>query len=535
MNDARAADYARPPTGLLPEARVNGPRRKIPPVRDGRTHADGRGTPSRADALLPSLPAEGEPPSNLTASPGRPRSLPGGSPRLLMIVPWLTMGGADKFNLDLVEQLTSRGYEITICTTREGDNSWQPRFARFTSDIFIRDESIGLREYPHLLGDIIESRQIDLVLISNSTLGYQLLPYLRSRCSGTTFVDYCHIYEEYWRDGGHPLSAVTFQEFLDLNIVSNQDLKEWMVRRGGDAQRIEVCYTNVDALRWDPGRYSRSEIRQELSVRESEPLVLYAGRLCEQKRPRVLAKVMLELCRQRLKFVCLVAGDGEERSFLEYFVWRHRLGKHVRLLGEVSNDRVRELMAAADIFFLPSQWEGIALTLFEAMAMELVPVSSDVGGQRELVTPDCGFLIPHGDNQLHEYVSVMRQLIESPDLRQTLGAAARQRILERFTIDEMGDRMVELFGKAQELAKTSPRAVVGEQEGLTSATLAMEQSQAEETAGETRSLTSLRRSRLWHLGRRAVRTAPGWLVYQAALWVAGKLGLRDHGTAAAAR
>jgi glycosyltransferase involved in cell wall biosynthesis len=50
-------------------------------------------------------------------------------------------------------------------------------------------------------------------------------------------------------------------------------------------------------------------------------------------------------------------------------------------------------MAATDIFFLPSQWEGIALTLFEAMAMQLVPVAADVGGQRELVTPDCGFLI----------------------------------------------------------------------------------------------------------------------------------------------
>jgi glycosyltransferase involved in cell wall biosynthesis len=535
MNNSQGPDYAWPRLGPLPQARVNGPRRKVPALRDRRTHVAGRATPSRAGALLPSVPAEGESASNLTASPARPKRSRGDSPRLLMIVPWLAMGGADKFNLDLVEQLTERGFEITICTTRESDNSWLPRFAQFTSDIFIQDGSMGLRDYPHFLGDIIESRQIDLVLISNSTLGYQLLPYLRSRCAGTTFVDYCHIYEEYWRDGGHPRSAVTFQQFLDLNIVSNQDLKEWMVRRGGDAQRIEVCYTNVDALRWDPGRYSRSEIRQELSVRESEPLVLYAGRLCEQKRPRVLAKVMLELCRQRLKFVCLVAGDGEERSFLEYFVWRRRLGKHVRLLGEVSNDRVRELMAAADIFFLPSQWEGIALTLFEAMAMEVVPVSSDVGGQRELVTPECGFLIPLGDNELHEYVSVLRQLIESPDLRETMGAAGRRRILDHFTIDRMGERMVELFRKAQELAKTSPRAVVGEQEGLTSATLAMEQSQAGETAGETRSLTSLRRSRLWHLGRRAVRTVPGWLVYQAALWVAGKLGLRDHGTAAASR
>jgi len=51
-------------------------------------------------------------------------------------------------------------------------------------------------------------------------------------------------------------------------------------------------------------------------------------------------------------------------------------------------------MAAADILLLPSVNEGLAIVLLEALAMELVPVAADVGGQRELLTPDCGFLIP---------------------------------------------------------------------------------------------------------------------------------------------
>jgi len=449
-------------------------------------------------------------------------------PRVLMIVPWLTMGGADRFNLDLAEQVVARGFEITICAAEEGDNSWLPQFARLTPDIFILHHFLRLTDYPRFLRYLIQSRQVDVVLVSNSELGYQLLPYLRSRCPQVTYVDYNHMEEEYWKNGGHPRSGVGYQELLDLNVVSSQHLKEWMVDKGADASRIEVCYTNIDSERWDPAGYSRSEIRQELAVPEEVPLILYAGRLCEQKRPRFFATVMLELARRKPDFQCLVAGTGPEQRFLEIFILRYRLGRHVHLLGRVSNERMREFMAAADIFFLPSQWEGIALTLFEAMAMQAVPVSADVGGQSELVTPDCGFLIPQGENELQEYVSVLKQLIESAELRASMGAAGRQRILEHFTIEQMAERMIGLLNRAQELSKVSPRLTVGKGLGLECATMAIEYTRLDRLAEELQSLSPIRRSRFWRLGQRAVDTFPGWLIYEAVHAIARKLGARDE-------
>jgi glycosyltransferase involved in cell wall biosynthesis len=446
--------------------------------------------------------------------------------RILMILPWLSIGGADKFNLDLVEQLTRRGSETTICTTRESHNPWLPHFAALTSDILIREESPDLRDYPQFLGEIVESRQIEVVLISNSTLGYQLLPYLRSRYPAVTFVDYNHIWEEYWRDGGHPRSAIAYQDLLDLSIVSNEDLKKRMVSEGADAGRIEVCYTNVDTDRWDPSKYSRSEIRRALAVPEKEPLILFAGRISAQKRPRLLATILHELARRKLRFRCVVAGAGPEQRFLQLFILRHGLRGCVRLVGEVSNERIRELMAAADIFLLPSYWEGIALTLFEAMAMEVVPVSADVGGQRELVTAGCGFLVQRGDNELQEYTSVLEHLIGSPQLRTPMGAAGRQRILEHFTIDRMGDRMVELLETARNLATTRPRPEPSKGAGLQSAVL---------SAMEAPSTSGMRQSRFWRLGHRAADTLPGWIAYQAVLWLASKLGLREDETAVMAR
>jgi glycosyltransferase involved in cell wall biosynthesis len=372
--------------------------------------------------------------------------------RMLLILPWLVMGGADKFNLDAVSLLRERGYEISIATTLPANYAWFRQFARLTPDIFILPHFLRLNDYPRFLHYLIRSRNADLVLISNSELGYKFLPYLRSRCPETTFVDYCHMEEEYWHNGGHPRSAVAYQEALDLNIVSSEHLKDWMVGRGADPSRIETCYTNIDAELYSPNPSARSSVRAEFHIPDDMPVLLYAGRLCEQKQPKVFAPVMRELRDRKLGFTCFVAGDGQDRKWLQRYVRRHRLKSHVRVLGTVKHERMQELLAASDIFFLPSKMEGISLAIYEAMAMGVVPVGADVGGQRELVTPECGVLVERSshEREVKAYSDVLATLIESSERRKALGEAARDRVSTCFKLEQMGERMDQLLKQAQE-------------------------------------------------------------------------------------
>jgi glycosyltransferase involved in cell wall biosynthesis len=396
--------------------------------------------------------------------------------RMLAILPWMAMGGADKFNVDALTLLSERGYEISIATTLPANYAWFRHFARLTPDIFILPHFLRFNDYHRFLHYLIRSRNIDLVLISNSELGYKCLPYLRARCPETTFVDYCHMEEEYWHNGGHPRSAVVYQEMLDLNIVSSQHLKDWMVGRGADPARIETCYTNIDAELYAPNANLRSITRADLHIPPDIPVLLYAGRLCEQKQPKVFAPVMRELKERKLRFICLVAGDGEDRRWLSRYLGRHRLKGHVRMLGAVKHERMQALLAASDIFFLPSKMEGISLAIYEAMSMGVVPVGADVGGQRELVTPDCGVLVKRGSHQdeIAAYSDILENLITSPERRTSMGNAARDRVCTQFKLEQMGERMHQLLELAQHSHRSRSTIVTGTGLATEHAVLAIE-------------------------------------------------------------
>jgi glycosyltransferase involved in cell wall biosynthesis len=375
--------------------------------------------------------------------------------RTLLLLPWLELGGADTFNLDLARQLAERhGHRLTIALTLPSDNPWRPRFERYSRDI-VPLYQVAPESQPAFARDLIRSRGIDTLLLSNSRLGYALLPYLRAHCPGLAALDFLHMEEERWR-GGYPRASLDTARWLDQTVVSSEYLRAWMLARGGDPARIAVCYTGIDTNEWDPARFDRDALRRDLGVAPEERLILYAARLAPQKQPRLLAGVGRALREQGRRFTLLVAGDGPERPWLESFVRRERLGC-VRLLGAVSSERVRELLAAADLFLLPSQYEGISLALYEAMAMGVPAVAADVGGQRELLTPECGVLVRRGPREQQEYLAALGMLLADTARRQTMGAAARRRVAADLQLDQMGDCMAQLLRQARENARRGPR------------------------------------------------------------------------------
>ena len=131
--------------------------------------------------------AEPPPPANavLALDPPDVNRLDKTKRRLLMIVPWCAMGGSDKFNLDVVENLQGRNWEVTVATT-SSDSTWLSLFERLTPDVFVMPAFLETADQPRFLRYLIATRQPDVILLSHSELGYHLLPFLRAHAPAVT-------------------------------------------------------------------------------------------------------------------------------------------------------------------------------------------------------------------------------------------------------------------------------------------------------------------------------------------------------------
>ncbi|HMO58951.1 MAG TPA: glycosyltransferase family 4 protein [Roseiflexaceae bacterium] len=381
------------------------------------------------------------------------------STRMLMLVPALDIGGADKVNIDLATQLVGRfAAEVYVLATLPAEYRLADEYRARVTELILMPQLVPVAEQPQFVVEIIRSRRIDTVLIANSEFGYRALAFLRHHCPAITFIDYLHAVDAHWRNGGYPRMSLEQAHWLDLSITSSESLRNWLLERGGTPQLVHVCTTNIDPQKWDPAHYDRPALRAALGITDATPIILSIGRLVVIKQPRLLARLMAYLEHQHHRFVCLVVGDGPERAWLETFVRRQRL-RSLRLLGSTTSRHVRELFAAADLLILPSRGEGIALVLFEALAMGLPVVSADVGGQRELVTPECGILVQHGPGEEAAYRRALTELLADPVRRRAMGQAGRERIVTHFRLDQMGDRMYELLVEARRRRMVDPRPV----------------------------------------------------------------------------
>ena len=393
--------------------------------------------------------------------------------RVMFIVPWMVTGGADRVNLDLIEGLTSKGHEITVCATLLADHRWEHQFSRFTPDIFVLPNILRASDYPRFLTYLIQSRQIDTVVITGSSIGYQLLPYLRSVSPNVAFVDMCHVEEPHWMNGGHPRFGVGYQETLDLNIVTTKHLAGWMQNRGADGTRIRVMYTGVRPVQVTKAEI-KSQIRAELSIPENVPVIVFAGRICEQKRPALLAKILKAAHDDGLIFQALIIGDGEQKEQFKELLRQYHLTDNVQMLGSVSHQKWLNLLAASDILLIPSQYEGISIALLEAMAAGVVPVAAKVGGQEEIVSPDAGVLIAHGSNELDEYLSAIRHLLSnSTDLYQ-MSRQCKTIANSKLSWEGMIDSFLGHLDEAHQLRSEKPRHPINPNFGRELASLSLE-------------------------------------------------------------
>jgi glycosyltransferase involved in cell wall biosynthesis len=203
------------------------------------------------------------------------------------------------------------------------------------------------------------------------------------------------------------------------------------------AEGIHVVPNGIDITRFDLSSETRSRARGDLGVAAGDRLVLAVGRLSAEKGHAVLMRAFVELASDIADIRLIIAGDGPVKAALAKEAGG-LIGQGRIYLPGTRTD-VPELLAAADMFVLPSLYEGFGLAALEAMAAGLPVIATNVGGVPELVRDGTdGILVAPGDvGELKESIAA---LLVDPERAAALAAAARIRSRE-FTVD----RMVEAY------------------------------------------------------------------------------------------
>ena len=225
-------------------------------------------------------------------------------------------------------------------------------------------------------------------------------------------------------------------------------------RHGVDAGidgRYAVVPNGVDLEAFSAaGAEERGAARARLELPDG-PLAVCVGRLSRQKAQDVLLEAWPGV-RARVPGAMLVlVGDGPTAAEL-----RAAAPEGVELVG--TRDDVPEWLAAADVVVAPSRWEGMALTLLEAMATSRSVVATDVAGAREAVGDDAGRIVPV--ESVRELVEAVAERLIDPVLAAGEGRAGRRRAEEAHDVRTANDRIVALYGEilGRSLHRAGPAA-----------------------------------------------------------------------------
>jgi glycosyltransferase involved in cell wall biosynthesis len=202
--------------------------------------------------------------------------------------------------------------------------------------------------------------------------------------------------------------------------------------------------SGIDTDRFDPrrvGGWPRGTLREALGLGKA-PVVGTAITFRPRKGFRMLFEAMAEIRRRVPDARLVIAGADEMSPEARDLAASLDLLRSVHVIGRRGD--MPEVLSALDVFVLPSESEGMSNAILEAMAMRLPVVATDVGGAREqLEEGRSGYLVSYPDSAA--LATKVTRLLEDPALRESVGAAARERVTRRYSAAGMVRQIEDLY------------------------------------------------------------------------------------------
>ena len=354
--------------------------------------------------------------------------------RIAEVVFSLDIGGQERLVLRMAQAFHELGHDVHVVTLT-GGGALRSELGPIAVHDVVRRSAFDATLYPRLWR-LFRSLRPDVVHTHNSVPLHFAAPAARlARVPCTVHTKHGHI--AYSKHSVHWGRAAT--RFVDHFVAVSKDTAATAERiERPRPERLAVIENGIPLGKFAPDDAARNAIRDELGIPRDALVVGSVGRLVEEKDYPLLVRAMAPILGERVRLV--IVGEGIVRAEIEAAI-TPAIRDFVTLTG--ARRDVARVLCAFDVFASSSRAEGLPLALAEAMASRLPIVATAVGGVPDIVPPQIGMLVPHGDPQALR--AAIQRLLDDPGLRSSMGEAARQYALGRFAEERMLERYLALY------------------------------------------------------------------------------------------
>ena len=374
---------------------------------------------------------------------------------ILFIIPWMITGGAYLFNLNLIKGLDKNKFSVTIITTEPNKNVLRQYFEKSEDNqelakVYDLTSFLDQKYWVAFINYIIQKDNINIILNSNSKTGYSMLPYLKSKYPNIPIIDYVHMEEWYNRNGGYSRYSAMYESVIDKTLVCNENSRKILIdyfKKNKD--EVETVYIGVNEKEFNPSNYDKENLKNKyLGLEKDKKVLAYICRISEQKRPMLFLEIIAKLKEKRKDIKVFVVGDGNLLNKMKERAKKLHIYDDIIFTGNLQN--TAEIYSISDVTINCSIKEGLALTSYESLSMGVPVISSDVGGQKELIKENVGKIIEskqderdvysenYSKNEINNYVDSINEVLDNINIYKN---NCRKIILDYFTIEKMIEKM----------------------------------------------------------------------------------------------
>ena len=368
----------------------------------------------------------------IRSTPATPR--PARKYRVLHVIDSLDLGGAQVVLENLIKHGNCERFEFEAATMHGRGVYWD-RLSTLGVPLHSLSYHHKVPLYVPRLAWLCLTRRYDVVhthLLAANVIAKPVATF----CGTRVRINHDHCNDKLTDPRWWALGADRVTNRLSTHVIAvSESTRDFVVQKEGvPPTRATTIHNGIDLEKFRPRPEARSGARERWKLPADAFVIAGIGRLTYQKNFALFLDIAAAICARHPKAIFVLVGTGEDEAALRAQAEKLGLGDRVRFLGYVPD--MPALWPALDCLLLTSRYEGLPITILEAMACGAPIVASNLDGMLEILRDEVNAdLVPPGEPQ--PYVARIERLITDPEVGQRHAAAALDTVRAGYSAEAM--------------------------------------------------------------------------------------------------